>query len=108
MKILCTYSDIEEYRPEIFNVKLADDLVNDVKAAILDKYGRKFKRIRIKVEDLYWDDDHVDFEVEVYNGEKLRLSGLFEFTQYSDYWDISDYEQHRNVTISRFVKSLAA
>ena len=105
MKILCRRND-EEFRPAPFDKRTVQDIADDVHDAVFTKYGKRFKKIDVEVSDILYDDNTVSFDVKVYNGDKLKMSGHFEFTPYSDYWDVSDYDQHRNTTVSRFVNGL--
>lgn len=106
MKILCKTE--EEYRPAPFDHRSANELADDVHDAIYQKYGKRFKKISVDIDDIKFDDDYVKFYVDVYNDDKLKFEGEFEFSPYSDYWDQTDYEQHKKSTIARFVKDLAA
>lgn len=105
MKILCRRTD-EDFRPAPFDKQMVKDIVDDVHDSIYTKYGRRFKQIDIEIENILYDDYTVSFDVDVFNGDTLKLEGHFEFVPYSDYWDVTDYDQHKSTTISRFVNGL--
>ena len=106
MKILCRTTDLDEVRPAPFDMDMVKNIIDDVHTAILDKYGRRFRKIDVEIDDVLYDDYTVSFHVDVFNGDVLKMSKEFEFTPYSDYWDVSDYNQHLSTTITRFVDNL--
>lgn len=109
MKIFCRSATDEyedNYRPEPFNAESVDKILEDLRDAIQQKFGKRYKDISVDFDDIYFDDDMMKCQVAVYNNGVLRLEGSFDFTPYSDYWDITDYQQHKDTNIQKFVSKL--
>lgn len=109
MKILCRFPEAaedSEYRPDPFTEESVDDIVEEVWKKLRQRFEKKFKGLNIDMDDIRYTDNTMKVHIDIYNGNHLKLSGEFEFTPYSNYWDASDYEQHKNITIQKFVDSL--
>lgn len=94
------------YEPEPFDDESSKVLLNKVKGAVIDKYGRRLKGIRIEMVSPSYTDTSVSAQFNVYNKNTLKASKLFEFHMYDDYWEESDYIQHLNMCINKFLEDL--
>lgn len=100
------WDDDEEYTPPAFDEDLVEEIIESVKDKITSKYGRRWHDIQIDIDNDQYSDNRVYFKVYVYDGDKLKLHGYFDFTQYDSYFDEKDYIQHRDVSISDFVNEI--
>lgn len=105
MKVRILASD-DMFIPESFDDVDIDDIVENIRQKVLDKYGRRFKRISVDIDDISWNDTRFRCEVSIFNGDRLVSQKYFDFTQYDDYFDESDYSSHFNREIISFVENL--
>lgn len=107
-RIICyTSDDIDQFVFGPFSKDSVNDILDDLYDAVQDAYSRRFKNLTISIDDYLYTDTKLQAKVSVYNNNVLKMRGTFTFEPYSDYWDVSDYEQHLNTTIQKFVNSLS-
>lgn len=106
-RIIHAANDSMQFVPGSFSQDSVNDILDDLCETLKGAYSRRFKNIGIDLDDYKYTDTKLEVDVSVYNNDILKLHGTFTFEPYSDYWDISDYEQHLNTTINKFVTSLS-
>lgn len=94
-----------------FTFDISDDFIENtikpkLREAITAKYGKRFKSIGIDFDDDRFDEARVYIQVDVYNKDVHKGGAEFRFVRYKSYFDESDFYQHLNTTISRFVSDL--
>lgn len=105
MKVRILASD-DMFIPESFDDTDVEDIIETIRQKVLDKYGRRFKKIAIDIDDVSWSDTRFRCEVSIFNGNRLVSQKYFDFTQYDDYFDESDYNSHLSREIISFVGNL--
>ena len=105
--IKSVYEEQEDvFQPNKFDEESVDAILKLIQDAIQEKFGRRYKSLSVDFDDLYFDDYNMQCQVTVYNNNVAKLAGEFKFSPYSSYWDITDYQQHQNTTIQKFVSTL--
>ena len=100
------YDSEEGYQPDAFNNDSVESILDDLEVALRNKFSRRYKDLQIDFDDISYEAFKISGKVDIYNGMKLKHSKVFEFSPYSDYWDISDYQQHLQTSIQKFVNDL--
>ena len=95
-----------DYHPEISED--VDDIVSTLQEEVKQKFQRRYKNIKVDVDDVRWDSDKLAADVYIYNGAKLMKSAYFSFSAYSSYFDHEDYIGHLNRKIYEFVSNIAS
>lgn len=95
-----------EYIPEPFTTESVDDILDDLNSALMKAYSKRYSNLCIAFEGIQFNATHMSTYVKLLNRNQSVKSGMFDFQQYSEYWDISDYQQHIAVTIQQFVSTL--
>lgn len=98
------YDESLVFEPEGFHQSSVESIADRLEDKLLSKFNRKYSNIDIDV--INYTDHSVMFHVDVYNNASSKRSGTFEFEAYPEYWDISDYQQHIDTTIHKFVENL--
>lgn len=95
-----------DYHPEISED--IDDIISTLQEEVKQKFQRRYKNIKVDVDDVRWDSDKLAADVYIYNGSKLMKSAYFSFSTYSAYFDHEDYIGHINRKIHEFVSNIDA
>lgn len=98
--------EASEYVPDYFNKESTDDVLSKLKEALKEKLSKRYKKLKVQFANIYFKGPEVQSDVIIYNGQEEKTRSQFTFTQYSDYWDISDYQQHVDTVIQKFVESM--
>ena len=114
MKIYSNYSGVANmvqeqdggYRPEPFNTEEVHQILDAVEDSILEMYGRRYKKLDINIYDIHFSEESMSSKIVLENNRRFLVSKVFTFTPYSDYFDLSDYQQHLDTSIYKFVKDL--
>lgn len=108
MKILAynTSDNFDGYRPEPFTLEYVNYILDKLNNEIFNKYLRRYKKLEIDFDDINYSENSMKANVILYRNTRLIASDEFEFIPYSDYWDKSDYNQHLDTTVSKFVEKL--
>ena len=108
LKILAynTSDNFDGYRPEPFTLEYVNYVLEKMKTEIIEKYSRRYKKLEIDFDDINYNENSMKANIILYNNTRLIASDEFEFIPYSDYWDKSDYNQHLDTTVSKFVEKL--
>lgn len=85
----------------------ADDIVSSLTEEIEAKFQRRYKNLQIDIHDEQSDDAAFEANITLYNNGKLICEGHFSFKAYDSYFDSTDYIQHLNTSIYKFVANLA-
>lgn len=100
------YMNDEDFIPNNFTEDSANDVFDDLYQAIKDKFARRFKKLEINFQNEYYNGNKLGVDVTISNNGVEKGHSRFNFEQYSDYFDQSDYQQHIDTTIQKFLRTL--
>lgn len=100
-----TISEDDEYVPNVSDSD-GEYISETVSDEIKERYGKRYKKLRVDISDLSVNDNSVNMLVDVYNGDKLLKEDKFSFSAYDSYFDYQDYTSHLNRTIYKFVSNI--
>lgn len=83
-----------------------DDIIEELISRVREKYGRRFKKLQLDIDDIRWGKHSLKAQVTLYNGDRLISDSEFSFAAYDEYFDEDDYNQHITRTIVEFVDNL--
>lgn len=95
----------DEYHPASFTSEFVDTVLEELKLQMEAKYRRVDRMIDIDVDDVDWTNTRIHARITLYINGELKSESCFNFAAYPDYWDESDFEEHINKTIAKFVES---
>lgn len=105
-KVIRASVNEDEFVPSTFDDEFVEDIINKIKIQIKQKFGRRFKKMEIDVDDIAFEGTRMQAEFIVYNNGSAKADEKFRFSAYSGYWDEDDFNQHINTSISSFVENL--
>lgn len=94
-----------DYHPEISED--VDDIIPTLQDEVKQKFQRRYKNIQVDIDDIQWDSNRLEADVDIYNGEKYIKSAHFSFSAYDSYFNHEDYISHLNRKIYEFVSNIA-
>lgn len=107
MKLYVKASDDFEDMDYLPDVSVdADDIVSSLTEELEAKFQRRYKNLQVDIHDTQSDNHSFATNVTLYNNGKLICEGPFSFKAYDSYFDSTDYIQHLNTSIYRFVSNL--
>lgn len=95
-----------DYHPEISED--IDDIIPTLQEEVKQKFQRRYKNIQVDVDDIQWDSNRLEADIDIYNNGKHIKSAHFSFSAYDSYFDHQDYTSHLNRKIYEFVSSISA
>lgn len=105
--VKATFEDREEqFQPSVFNIDLVDDILKNLLHELKSKYGRRYPNAKYEFNNTHFDDFYMESDIRIINNDKVIFNKKFEFQPYSDYWDETDYTQHINITIQKFIRQM--
>lgn len=94
------------YQPNVFNKEEVNRILEDLLHEIEKKFYKRYKAAKYNFDNVHFDDYYMSATIHVTNGDKDIINKKFEFQPYSDYWDETDYQQHVQTSIQKFIRNI--
>lgn len=95
-----------EFVPELSWEFVENIILPQLKEKVIEKFGRRYKKIAVDLDDIAWEGNRMQAEVIVYNNNQEKLRGMFTFAAWDNYFDEDDFHSHLRQKIASFVNAL--
>lgn len=96
----------EEFIPEMTLDFVNNSILVPLKDKVLNKLYRRYRGIKVDLDDVVLDNNTLRVDVVVYNNKVEKKRSTFKFTAWDSYWDETDFKSHLTQKLNSFVDAI--